>query len=199
MWPNRGEAAGQEQSDWTDASPRISDPRAVLIPLSLTEPHENKRTYQHDGRLEGVCVNNWGQAPCEEKVRNQDVLLMRPHLSAVTSAFSSTQTLEITQQNTYQMLLDGPQAPLGVFVPLVVMPLIGPLASLALTQFLWVRVEFHFCVNFWILNRDKGKVLIPQIFPHWSLSLLHLAQSHSLSKNWARPFLLSCWNVLLFH
>lgn len=61
---------------------------------------------------------------------------MRPHLSAVTSVFSSTQTLEITQQKTYQMLLDGPQARLGVFVPLVFMPLIGPLASLALTQFL---------------------------------------------------------------
>lgn len=69
------------------------------MPLSLTEPHENKGTYEHDDRLEGVCVNNWGQAPCEEKERSQDSLLMRPHLSAVTCVFSPTQTLEITQQN----------------------------------------------------------------------------------------------------
>lgn len=58
---------------------------------------------------------------------------MRPHLSAVTSVFSSTQTLEITQQKTYQTLLDGSQAPLGIFVALVVMALVGPLVSLALT------------------------------------------------------------------
>lgn len=101
------------------------------MPLSLTEPHENKGTYEHDDRLEGVCVNNWGQAPCEEKERSQDILLMRPHLSAVTCVFSSTQTLEITQQKTYQTLRGGSQAPLGIFEALVVgfCLLVGPLVS----------------------------------------------------------------------
>lgn len=62
--------SSKEQMDWTDTNLMISSPRALFPLSSLTIPHENKGTNQHDDGLEGVCVNNWGQAPCVEKEKN---------------------------------------------------------------------------------------------------------------------------------
>lgn len=63
------------------------------------------------------------------------------------------------------------------------------------SKFLWIIVEFHLCVSFWVLNKGKGKVLISWKFPSTIPQFTSLSPIFLLSKNWAKPFLHECWNL----